>query len=342
MIGFRVDANEIIATGHLMRCLSIADAVKRLGGECIFFMTDDSNKDFVFSKGFECVALNSEWNNLENEIEVLQKELSKYELSWLVVDSYYVTERYIEKINDIVPVMGLDINEDSFYRISAILNYSHLDEAEMIHLKYRDKNTIVMTGLQYAPLRKEFEPENHIHRIEKQILITSGGTDPYNISYKVAYELIKRKELESYKIVVVLGRLFNDIEIFELLSDRRIIVLQNVSNMAELMQKSEIVITSGGTTSIELCACQTPTVCFSFVDNQIPFSKALNKVGALVYVGDVRVGEEDVIKSISDSVTILSKNYTRREQLRKVMRDICDGKGALRIANFLLKKERKL
>lgn len=335
MIGFRVDANKTIATGHLMRCLSIADAIKRLGGECVFFMADDSSKEFVLSKGFDCIVLNSEWNNLDKEIEVLHKVLLNYTLSWLVVDSYYITEKYIEIINEIVPVMGLDVNEDNYYRISAILNYSHLDGAENLYLKYKGTGTAVLTGLRYAPLRKEFEPENRICRRENQILITAGGTDPYNISYKVANELIKRKELNCYHIVIVLGRLFDDLEIFESFNNRRITILQNVSNMAELMQKSKIVIASGGTTSIELCACQTPTVCFSFADNQIFFSEALNKIGALVYVGDIRNKSVNLIDRIVEETIIILKDKNKIEILTKTMSTICDGKGAHRVAEFL-------
>ena len=45
MIGFRVDANEVIATGHLMRCISIALECKKRGQQCIFFMAEDKETE---------------------------------------------------------------------------------------------------------------------------------------------------------------------------------------------------------------------------------------------------------------------------------------------------------
>ena len=41
MIIFRVDANETIATGHLVRCISIAVELIKRGEPCLFLLAEE-------------------------------------------------------------------------------------------------------------------------------------------------------------------------------------------------------------------------------------------------------------------------------------------------------------
>ena len=62
----RADMNSEISTGHVMRCLSVADAAKRMGREAVFITADDQPKDLIESRGHRCIVLGSRWNDLEN------------------------------------------------------------------------------------------------------------------------------------------------------------------------------------------------------------------------------------------------------------------------------------
>ena len=64
MIGIRADANEQIATGHIMRCMTIADEIKKLGEEVIFYTADDVVVELINSRGFNVEVLSSDWKNL--------------------------------------------------------------------------------------------------------------------------------------------------------------------------------------------------------------------------------------------------------------------------------------
>ena len=58
MFYIRTDINEIIATGHVMRCLSIADAAKRQGEDVIFILSDENGKKYIEDRGYKIVVLN--------------------------------------------------------------------------------------------------------------------------------------------------------------------------------------------------------------------------------------------------------------------------------------------
>ena len=61
VIAIRVDMNPIIATGHIMRCLSIADAIVELGERVIFVTADDYPIEVIKQRGHEVVVLGTNW-----------------------------------------------------------------------------------------------------------------------------------------------------------------------------------------------------------------------------------------------------------------------------------------
>ena len=88
MIGFRVDANEQIATGHLMRCMAIAKGFQRRGEEVVFFLAEEKETERLKAQNLPYVVLHSQWNDLAQELLVLKKELKEHGVTRLIVDSY--------------------------------------------------------------------------------------------------------------------------------------------------------------------------------------------------------------------------------------------------------------
>lgn len=54
MIYIRVDMNPAIATGHLMRCLSIADVARGIGEDTTFLTTGDNPARMIRDRGIFC------------------------------------------------------------------------------------------------------------------------------------------------------------------------------------------------------------------------------------------------------------------------------------------------
>lgn len=88
MIGFRVDANEQIATGHLMRCMAIAKGFQRRGEEVVFFLAEEKETERLEAQNLPYVVLHSQWNDLAQELPVLEKKLKEHGVTRLIVDSY--------------------------------------------------------------------------------------------------------------------------------------------------------------------------------------------------------------------------------------------------------------
>lgn len=336
MIGFRVDANEEIATGHLMRCISIALECKKRGQQCVFFMAEDKETERLRKAGFRYYILNSDWKDLDNEIFEFRKILKNYKLNYLVVDSYQATAGYLAALEEIQPVCYIDDLKREVYDVSVVIHYISPYKSSSYEEMYKNTHTQLLDNVKYAPLRPEFHyKKGHIIR-EKSILITTGGTDFFNVAGKVAALCQNSMQIKSYKIHIIVGSMNQYETELEQLAEKytNIILHKNITNMCDYMRLCEVAVSAGGTTLLELCACKIPTVCFSFADNQIEFANDMGKIGVVKYVGDARK-IENIEKKIVEQLLIFMKSEEERKKYTDCMGKLIDGNGAKRIAEVL-------
>ena len=205
MIAFRVDANEKIATGHLMRCMAIASQCIKLGKECLFILAEDKETQRLREKGIPYVVLNSQWDDLEKELDILIELIQQKSLEWLVVDSYQVTSAYLSRLNQILPVLYIDDMGIEKYKVSGLLHYGLHSQGFGFQKEYVSAGVKVLEGISYIPLREEFLLEESEDYREKSILITTGGTDPYNITGKVILQCLSQESFAEYEFHAILG-----------------------------------------------------------------------------------------------------------------------------------------
>lgn len=343
MIGFRVDANEQIATGHLMRCITIASECQKRGIECIFFLAEEKETERLKDRKIDYQILETDWKNMEEELPALKEKLAQVHLEWLIVDSYQVTLNYLLQMEKQVPVLYIDDLNAEKYPISAVLHYigwqSDQKAADEYCLKYQDLTTKVLFGMQYAPLREEFSEVMFERMREKSILITTGGTDMYNVAGRVVSYCKDRTEFRDYIFHVIVGSMNSyEAELKQMAEDNpRILLHRNVSNIGEYMRSCEIALSAGGTTLLELCACRIPTVCFTFADNQQELAGAMGKHKVVCYVGDVRENQQ-IEETICKKLLFFMENEVNRNHYAKCMGEVVDGRGTERIVDFLLSK----
>lgn len=343
MIGFRVDANEHIATGHLMRCIAIAKECKKLGEEVLFLLAEEKETQRLQEHHLPFRILHSKWDDLEAEENILKSILAEEKITRLVVDSYQATKSYLRHLNEQVPVLYVDDMGKEVYLVSAVLHYSEFPREYQYQETYLRTKVNVLAGMQYTPLREEFSFNEEIQERENSILITTGGTDPFNVSGKLLESLMGRDEFKAYTFCVIIGSMNqNEAKLRQLASkDARISLYKNVKNMGEFMRRCKFAVSAGGTTLFELCASGIPTVCFSFADNQRSFTKELDEHEIMIYVGDVR-DDENIAQKIVEGLICYSQNPDMSRDYAMRMKKLVDGKGAARIAAFLCSQNKEI
>lgn len=356
LVYIRTDGNSCIATGHLVRCLSIADACLLRGMKVCFLVSDKESKELL--QNFDPlhrfpvqILETADYHNPERELpEVLallnglhRADAAGRHIVYFL-DSYFVTEKYLSDINAATPVAYLDDLKLFDYPVDLVINYDVIQEAFLPDYRkcyQRAKKTLL--GAAYTPLRSQFADRKPGFRDQvSDILITTGGSDPFHFCLKLANTLLEKPSdcpTPSFNLQIVVGRLNKDKEALCRLSEHfpSVTLHENVSDMASLMESCDLAVSAAGTTLYELCAAGTPAVSFTMADNQLTAAKAFADAGAIPCAGDIRLSCESVLDSVIDFVTDMSENLGQRKSAQDNMRRLVDGQGALRIADALSK-----
>lgn len=344
MIIFRADGNSAVGAGHVMRCLSIADAAKQLGEKCIFITAADDFEAHIASRGHEVHVLGTDYTDME--AENLSSVLEEYKPSALFVDSYYVTEDYLGNLLEYcrkngIKLVYLDDVLAFAYPCDILVNYNiYGKKADYERLYEGRRMPQLLLGTAFAPLRAEFQ--NRTLRKVKQnadsVLVSTGGAD----SEHIAVELVKLAAKYPHTFHFVIGALNTDKECIRELAEAsdNIILHEAVTSMAPLMESCDVAISAAGSTLYELCATQTPTLTYILADNQIPGAEEFSARGVMKNCGDVRdLGTEELARRLLEDAGELLIDYGKRAQIAADMQSIVDGRGAARMIDKVLQRK---
>lgn len=335
MLYIRADGNKVIATGHIMRCLSIADAAREKGEDTTFLLADTEAVALLKERDYPYLVLGTKWDNMEAELPVLKRLIREKGIKKLFIDSYQVTFRYLEELTKEVETLYLDDTGSFSYPVSGIICYATYWRD--YYGKPKTAKTVLYMGTDYVPLRKEFmglAPKKIKDQVEN-LLLLSGGTDVYGI----LETLLERIKKDNYKrIDVICGSYDTNYENLcrKYRNFEQIRIHSGVTQMRKYMEAADIAVTAGGSTLYELCAVGTPAISYSLADNQLANVRQFQKDGIIEYAGDVR--KDDVAEAVSGYLELYRKNRPLREDRARKMQALVDGCGADRIAEILQKE----
>lgn len=342
MIGIRADANEIVATGHIMRCMTIAKQIQKLGEDVLFFLADDYGTAMLEEKHLPYVVLGTDWENPMEEIPVLVQKLAEKKIQTVLFDSYRMTKDYFGKLNqalgDTVRFAYIDDLFEDVYPVDILINYNAY-HTQFPYEKVYDEKTQLCLGPPYVPLREEFGKADLEEGYDNSVLLSCGGGDIWQALHGIMEQAVLDTQLQKVMFHIVLGRFHQKKELLEQLAaeHQNIVLHYNVSNMAQLMEECRIAVSAAGTMLYELCAMERPTVFFITADNQRYDSDFFDREKRMVFAGDIRSDREGCIRHILQGIKELLQDPSERRKMKEKLRQITDGKGAERIAEALVK-----
>ena len=351
MVVIRADANSKIGMGHVMRCLSVADALVKRGEEVLFVTADDTPVPLLTKKGIPYRVLHTDYADMEAELpelwEVLRElpqgaespeaALAQKNTS-ILVDSYYVTEKYLAALKSRITTIYMDDIYAFSYLVDMLINYNIYGEEMGYEKDAAFADTKLLLGTEYVPLREEFSAgEQQRTAANCGILITTGGSDSFNLAGQLLMEAMKYDALKEKEYHVVSGSLNPHIGELQALAQKHenIHIHCNVTNMAELMAESEVALSAGGSTLYELCAMGVPVIAFSFAENQERLVQTFVKRGIAQYGGNYRTDGNKMIQNTIAGLETLLEDENLQTEYREKARTLVDGKGADRIAEAI-------
>lgn len=332
MLYIRTDMNSFIATGHVMRCLAIADALTELGENTTFILADEQALGLIRDRGYHAITLHTEWNHMEKELDALQLIIKEKEIKTLLIDSYMVTPDYLHELSKWVHIIYIDDLDAFDYPVQTIICYANYWEKFRYMERYM--KTRLLLGPQYTPLRKSFKNigKKEIKQSVDNILLMSGGTDHFSILMGLLDKINKEK---YQNIDVICGKFYSE---YEQLCCRfgqcaNIHIHKGVNDIENYMMRADVAVSAGGSCLYELCACGTPTVSYSIADNQLDNVMQFQKDHLIDYAGDVR--NTNIFERVIYFLCEYDSKYKLRIERSRKMQKLVDGKGAERIAKEL-------
>ena len=343
MYMIRADGNTAIGMGHVMRCLSIADAMKEKGIEPVFVTADEGCRSMIEDRGFAVYGLGTDYRDMESELPVMEQFIKGHadksnEESVILVDSYQVTKAYYTGLHQFAKVACLEDMGQS-YPVDLLINYNIYGP----NLKYDNKITPnTLLGTKYQPLRKEFQEdiEYAVNNKISNVMITTGGSDPHFAAKAFADAFLAEEELQKAGIIYhIVSGPFNiySKELHQLYDHNpQVRIHEHVTCMKEIMKECDVILSATGSTIYEVSALGVPLIAFYFAENQRRGAEMLHEITHVINCGNFAQTPELVIENARRTLLRCVQDREYRQTLYREEKALVDGQGAARIADALL------
>ncbi len=340
---FRADAGTRRGTGHVMRCLSLAQACMRGGGEPKFAMASEAPvlACRLTMEGIPVVRLTAEPGSPEDAAQTVDWA-ERLGVLWVILDGYHFDAAFQRTLKGAgLRLLVLDdYGHAGSYVADLVLNQNAYAEAST----YADRKpyTRLLLGPRFALLRQEFVPwcgrVPRIHDKARRILISLGGADSGNMTHTVVNAL-KRLDMDEMEATVVIGPCSphgQDLYAGDGGAGPAVRFLRSPSNMPELMAHADMAITAGGTTCYELAFMGLPQLIVVTADNQRAVGRELDRLGVGINLG---WSEELSEWDLAEAVRRVAYDVALRRSISEKGRSLVDGRGADRVVTAMADME---
>jgi UDP-2,4-diacetamido-2,4,6-trideoxy-beta-L-altropyranose hydrolase len=324
-----------MGTGHVMRCLALAQEWQDAGGRALFAMAQSMPgvDAKVLAENCRIVHVAAATGSREDVNTTLEIARS-CSADWIALDGYEFDCEYQREIKSAGFKLLLldDLAEEGRFVADIIVN-QNAHATEEMYAK-REAYTRCLLGPGFALLRREFRcrREPMSRRGKNRVLIMMGGTDPENATGKVL-DAVRSTGLKPLEIVVIVGPGAADAAIGDLSQDGcSVRMVRNPASVIEYMEEADVAVSAAGTTVLEMCRLGVPMALVAVAENQLRGALELARRGVVVYLGHV----QDVSQhEIATAVRELLGGRERREHMSQLGRTLVDGQGARRVVEAM-------
>lgn len=329
IILFRTNAGRNIGFGHLLRCISFAEAMRTHGFTCKFMVNREAENflqkygfDNIFSEGFDGEDL---------------KMILDLKADIVVFDSYLADSKYLEQLAVEHFLVQFDDNNDIYGEISADILINGNIHAGDLNYVSKKKRTRFLLGPEYLVMKSEYWNPESSDESEKSLLITTGGADFFDLMPK----FLEALEKFPLKKRVIVGPGFSESQIRKLeilsakIADCELIF--KPSSLKDYIAHSSIVLSASGSTIYEILSMKCLPVIFTLADNQRMIAKKLENFGITNLGWHENIDFEKLPEIIQRETDI---KEAKKNDLAELFSKF-DGKGAMRTAKVIIDEVNK-
>jgi UDP-2,4-diacetamido-2,4,6-trideoxy-beta-L-altropyranose hydrolase len=330
-----------MGTGHVMRCIALAQAWQDTGGRATFAMTASTPPALqtrLEAEGMNIAHLAAEWGS-QDDAQQTTALAQQRGARWIIADGYHFGAAYQQQIKaaGLKLLLVDDYGHADHYSADIVLNQNMTaDEAMYVR---REPYTRLLLGTRYVLLRREFWPwrgwQREVVPVARKVLVTLGGSDPDNVTLLVM-QALHQIAVEDVEVVVLAG---GSNPHYDTLHDAAqaapyvVHLRQNVRDMPELMAWADLCIGAAGSTSWERCLLGLPSLLVVLADNQQLIAEHLHAQGIATNLG--RTGSVSAAE-LARAIAQLAHDADARAEMMRRGQALVDGRGAERIAERIV------
>ena len=341
----RADASPEIGTGHVMRCLALAQAWQDAGGKATFLMAQSTPSILARLAAENCTVIPLSAVPGTNEDGDLTNECAlRMEAEWLIVDGYAFSGQYQEQVrhHERKLLCVDDSGRCDRYVADIVLNQNiTASENDYPHCP---PGTQLFLGPSFSLLRREFGPwrkwQRQISTMGRNVVVTLGGSTPVEAGVR-AMESLGRANIEGLRAIFVVGGSSTGVAGVESCAAKfpeKISLRRDISNMAQLMAWADLAISAAGSTCWELCLLGLPAILLDVADNQIPIAIELERRGCALYAGNGNCVSRNELANTLENLLL---SQQARESMSHHSRQLVDGLGAERVVSAMRRTVRE-
>ncbi|MBP2077995.1 UDP-2,4-diacetamido-2,4,6-trideoxy-beta-L-altropyranose hydrolase [Oceanobacillus polygoni] len=316
----RTDASTGIGTGHVMRCLVLAEELRKKNVSVTFVCRRLSGNliEYIKSKSFTVISLptptnsnpdqdDENWLKLNWKTDVRQtiNAIGKQpDKDWLIIDHYAIDKKWERTIKPMVKkLMVIDDLANRQHDCDLLLDQNLYRNLDKRYEKWIPSYTTTLLGPTYLLLRQEFRDIQYVEKKSdnvKRILISFGGSDPTNETMK-AIKAIKLMNQPDIAVDIVIGFSNQNYSAIKKYCEDipNIKIHYQIDYLAELMAKADLAIGAGGSTTWERCYVRLPAITIETATNQSEILSYLSEIGVICHLGlSKEVAEQDIANQL--------------------------------------------
>ena len=369
-IAFRTDASLQIGSGHVMRCLTLADALTAQGAQCHFISRAHPGHllELIRQRGYKVNSLpapvqhaqtamkvdkseddtqaqplaHAAWLGCDWETDALQTGavLATLKPDWLITDHYALALPWEVALRPhYIKLMVIDDLADRAHICDVLLDQNWFgDETTNRYNARVPSHCIKLLGPKYALIKPEYTQLRQLmpprDGIVRRVLVFMGGSDPSSQTAKVLHAL-SVSELMTLALDVVVGVNHPDPRgIQELVTARPATTLhQNLPCLAGLMARADLMIGAGGSTTWERMCLGLPAIVISVAANQTSTNIALMNAGYIDFLGEMN---QVTVETIAQALQRCLSNPATLSIQSDLCQTLVDGDGTQVLSSVLL------
>jgi UDP-2,4-diacetamido-2,4,6-trideoxy-beta-L-altropyranose hydrolase len=362
----RVDASIRMGMGHLVRCRTLASALRARGVAVHFVCRAHPGHqiDALRAEGYQVSALPAPppadvrdgdyaaWlgvSQQQDAVETLDALARHRELQsvavptgtdaradWLVVDHYGLSAEWQQMLRSSVSrILVIDDLANRDHDCDLLLDQNYAPDGADRYAAHVPTHAGLLIGPKYALLRPEYaEARRGLNRSFDQpnrVLVFFGGSDPDDLTGR-ALSALSQPGLADLSVEVVVGATNPHRESIIALATGRPNTQVHLPrpHLADLMSAADLCVGAGGATTWERCCLGLPSLVVSIAENQRASCKALAEAGLIDYMGHA---DRSTIESIRASVLWLTQDPERYRAMAAASGRLVDGGGTKRVVD---------